>query len=161
MSQTLPKGGFMVFVPRNENVRVILEQCFPQIASYDSHNCHISDPDDSRALLTSLSYGSSKAWAPVCHSKWHPSLFGYPLPTEDTTEVYTEGPGLSRGQGLVQSKVVTNAPWWQELELCMGTFPGWPTALTHRVHRYGRPVGVRLPAPFVEPLSSLLLIGFP
>lgn len=43
----------------------------------------------------------------------------------------------------------------------MGTFPGWPTALTHRIQRYGRPLGVWLPDPFVEPLSLLLLTGFP
>lgn len=147
----------MAFVPRNENLSVILEQCPPQIGSYNCHNCHISDPDESTVFLTSLCDGSSKAWAPVCHSKWHPSSFA----TEDITEGYSEGPRLSHGQGLAPSKVVTDASWWQELELLMGTFPGCPTALTHHVQRYGGPVGMWLPDPFVELLSLLLLTGFP
>lgn len=51
----------MVFVLRGENLRVILEQCPPQMAACNCCNCHISDSDESTAFLTSLSDGPSKA----------------------------------------------------------------------------------------------------
>lgn len=69
---------------------------------------------------------------------------------EGTAEMYSERCGLSPGQGMAPSKVVTNASWGQELESVMGTLPGWSIALTHRVPIYGRHAGLWWPAPFVE-----------